>query len=411
MSAEVSSQREATRPRPRKSLAVWTVLGSFVVSLVAAELLLRRFAPMPDPYAREKESPSSKPKPISSEFPPFFSFATETEPGLPGMTAVRRHFTTNNAGFRGGALARPKPPDEYRVFMVGGSTTEDFYLDDTEALTFVLQGELNRRDGTRHVRVYGAGKGGDMSADHLAMISQRIVHLEPDLIVLFCGMNDLTAAIHRLDYCFFPEPRRPSYSLLNLAAFAATEFQLSRYAYAPLRRIFRPSSREILEAVTERSTYRAKVQVRKRAPLARERPRTDLPAYEENLKSIIGIAQANRIRLALVTQASSWNSKVDGGMADWHWMTYRHNVNVSYPEEWMEAALESNNDVMRRLGREYAVPVFDLSSATGKSREFFYDDCHFNVAGARRAAEELGGFVFDRFLREPVATETEKRPE
>jgi lysophospholipase L1-like esterase len=404
------TEGRAASPRPSKRFARWTVLGSLIVSLIAAEVLLRRFAPLPDPYAREKEPPSSKPKPISSEFPPQFSFATETEPGLPGMTAVRRRFTTNNAGFRGAALTRPKPHDEYRVFMVGGSTTEDFYLDDTEALTFVLQGELNRSNGARQIRVYGAGKGGDMSADHLAMISQRIVHLEPDLIILFCGMNDLTAAIHRLDYCFFPERKRPGYSLLNLAAFAATEFQLSRYAYAPLRRIFRPSSREILETVTERSTYRAKVQVRKRAPVARERPRTDLPSYEENLKSIIGIARANGIALALVTQASSWNSKVDGGMADWHWMTYRHNVNVSYPEEWMDAALESYNGVMRRLGQESGVPVFDLANAIGKSREFFYDDCHFNVAGARRAAEQLGGFVSDRFLR-PAATEMERRLE
>src|SRR5712692_4542973 len=99
MTAETPSELERTRPRRR--FALWTLCGSLVFSLIAAEVLLRHLAPMPDPYEREKEYPSRKPKPISSEFPPLFSFATEAEPDLPGLRPVRRRFTTNNAGFRG----------------------------------------------------------------------------------------------------------------------------------------------------------------------------------------------------------------------------------------------------------------------------------------------------------------------
>ena len=52
-------------------------------------------------------------------------------------------FTTNNMGFRGDELTMPKPANEFRIFMVGGSTTECLYLDDSKALTRVLQNELN----------------------------------------------------------------------------------------------------------------------------------------------------------------------------------------------------------------------------------------------------------------------------
>jgi len=149
-------------PKPVRSLAAWVIFVSFLVSLAAAEILLRLLAPLPDPYARFKLN--SPPKPISREFPLNFLLETEVEPGLPGIPARRGRFTTSNVAFRGGFLARPKPAAEYRVFMVRGSTTECLYLDATEALAFVLQEELNQRLGGKgQWRPYGAGQTGHIS--------------------------------------------------------------------------------------------------------------------------------------------------------------------------------------------------------------------------------------------------------
>jgi len=380
-------------PKPARRLAVRAIFGSLLVSLVAAEILLRLLAPLPDPYARFKVN--RPPKPISHEFPLNFSFETEAEPGLPGMPPGRRRFTTNNVGFRGSFLARPKPAAEYRLFMVGGSTAECFYLDDTEAVTFVLEEELKRRmGGERQWRVYGAGQSGNISYDHVAMISQRIVHLEPDMIIVLCGVNDLSAAIFNADYCFF-RSESERYSFRNLVSFVATEFQLPRYLYAPLKRLTGRSASETQQTITGRSIYRLRIAQRRQAPVAKKKPRADLAPYGENLKSIIGVARANGIHLVLVTQPSSWNSRVDPKAAEWHWMTHRDGVR--YPEEWMDEALEKYNDVMRRLGEENGVPVLDLARGMKKSLEFFYDDCHYNVAGARYVGEELGFFVSRRF--------------
>ncbi len=391
--------RESTlQPRPdppRKTIVAATVCGSLLLALAAAEVLLRVFAPAPDPYAHFKTT--REVKPIVHEFPPNFTFESRVEPGLPGMPPAHRRFSTNNVGFRGDFLARPKPPREYRIFMVGGSTTECLYLDDSEAITFVLQHELRRerRDG-RDYRVYGAGQSGNVSSDHVAMISQRIVHLEPDMIIVFAGINDLTASIYGKDYTFLQESETRRYSFLNLLSFVATEFQLPRYGYTLRKRLFKKSSREILEEIPAQSNYRVEIELRKSLPMARGRPRTDLRSYEENLRTILGIARAHRIALVFVTQASTWNSRVDPRAVEWHWMTHRRDV--VYREEWMDEALESYNDVMRRLGRENGTPVFDLARKLEKSLEFLYDDCHFNVAGARRAGQELGSFLSGQLL-------------
>lgn len=388
--------KAADRPSQRtRRLALWILVFSLGFSLIAAELFLRALAPLPDPYGRFKLVAS--PKPISRERPLKFSFPTEVEPGLPGMPRRPRRFTTNNVGHRGGFLARPKPASEYRVFMVGASTTECLYHDDSETVTFVLQEELRRRQaGRREWRVYGAGQSGDFSPDHLAVISQRVVHLEPDMIILFCGINDLSAAIFRLDYSFFPSAATTrKYSFRNLLTFVATEFQLPRYLYSSLKKLRGESVREALETIRSRSNYREKVAVRKRAPVATKRPRTDLVSYEQNLRSIIGVARAHGIPLLFVTQPSTWNSRVDPKAAEWHWMTYREGV--TYPPEWMDEALEKYNDVMRRLSAENGTPVLDLARSMEKSLEFFYDDCHFNISGAQHAGEALASFVAERF--------------
>jgi len=380
---------------PRKTIVAATVCGSLFLSLVAAEVLLRIFAPAPDPY--EKYKTIREAKPIVRENPPNFTFETRAEDGLPGMSPVRRLYSTNNVGFRGDFLARPKPPAEYRIFMVGGSTTECMYLDDSEAVTFVLQQELqrDRRDG-RDYRVYGAGQAGTRSYDHVAMISQRIVHLEPDMIIVFAGINDLTASIRGKDYTFLQDSETRRHSFLNLLSFVATEFQLPRYCHTLLKRLIKKSDREILEGIPAQTNYRVRVERRKRALMSQGRPRTDLRSYEENLRTIIGIGRAHRIALVFVTQASTWNSRVDPHAVEWHHMAYRRDV--VYREEWMDEAIESYNDVTRRVGREEGIPVFDLARDFEKSLEFFYDDCHFNVAGARRAGQELGAFVSGQLM-------------
>ena len=102
----------------------------------------------------------------------------------------------NEYGFRGDSVIVPKPKEEYRIFMVGGSTTECLYIDDSLAVNKQLQDRLL----DKNAKVYGAGKSGDDTPDHLAMIGHRILHLDPDMIVLFCGINDLRSLNNGYDF-------------------------------------------------------------------------------------------------------------------------------------------------------------------------------------------------------------------
>jgi lysophospholipase L1-like esterase len=365
---------------------------TLAATLLLAEVGLERFARVPDPYQSIK-APTPENRYIRSAFRPHTDLWTTAEPGLPGMSG-RHHFTSNNLGFRGDSLAIPKPPAERRVFVIGGSVVECFYLDDADALTAALQRDLQGRApaGTM-VRVYGAGKSGDRSDDHVSMLVHRIVHLEPDAIVLLAGVNDLTASIEGYDYLHLhvysrPPPRLGMLALLRLAA---TGFQIPRRLYFLFRLLRPPAEEELQEEIPLLSNYRQLAQKRQAAPRSDRPPATNEPAFARNLRTIAGVARAHKIRLAFVTQPSTWNSTVDPAIGDWQWMLLRKGV--AYRPDLMDQALERLNQVTRDVGAAEGVPVYDLAKAIPKSGQFFYDDVHLNVNGARAAADGVARFL------------------
>jgi len=381
--------------------AILLSLVSLAAVFLLAELALRALVPVPDPYERQARLKPQINQYIRMEYPKNYVAVTEAETGLPGLSGVN-HFSTNNYGFRGDSLAVPKPANEYRVFIVGGSTAECFYLDDEDEVGRVMQRELaGRVPAGKTPRVYNAGFSGAASDDHVAMVSQRLVHLEPDLIVVMSGINDLTRSIFNYDYLHYVE-YRPAYQkpwhkrLLTSSQIGRRLYYLTGQGEAD------PNA--LQEERPLKTNYAGLIGLQKTVPPTDVEPRTDEPSYERNLRSLAGIARANRVPLILVTQQTTWNSDVDPGTRKWQWMRYRDGV--TYAEEPMDLALERLNVVMRRVGESEGVPVLDLSATLPKATRYFYDDCHFTVEGAAEVGRRLATLVGDMHApREDAAHE------
>ncbi len=355
-------------------------------TLLLAELAMWIVVPLADPYKTERRTATY----IRRAHQPHSALTFQAEPGLPGMKGVTR-WTTNNLGFRGGELVSPKPLDELRVFLIGGSTTECLIVDDADSLDAVVQKTMQERVSDRaRVRVYNAGVSGDRSDDHVAILTQRIAHLQPDVIVVFAGINDLLSAIQGHDFLHLPTRVRPPWMLL------ATQSQLGRLAYYSVK--FRLPYRESTQDETFVTAYQYGVKRQKSARAASEPPTFDTRGYENNLRTLAGVAAGHGIALIFITQQTTWNSDVDPDAADWQWML---NVDdVRYAEDDMQRALERMNDSMRQIADSLAVPLYDLARLMPKSTEFFYDDAHFNTNGARVAGTQLAAVILERIARD-----------
>jgi len=101
----------------------------------------------------------------------------------------------NSLGFRGDEFSQTKPLNTYRIFIIGGSTTLGNSGESSVDTTIpgILQKIFDSYDSGQKIEVINAGFSGGNSDSELNLIKQKLVHYQPDLVVVYDGWNDLKA--------------------------------------------------------------------------------------------------------------------------------------------------------------------------------------------------------------------------
>ena len=99
-------------------------------------------------------------------------------------------YSINEHGFRGESFDFVKGNDEYRIIMVGGSTT--FGLGSTsndQTIPSHLESILNEKF-QKNIKVINAGVIASTSRSEVYYIQNHLIKFQPDLIIVFDGYND-----------------------------------------------------------------------------------------------------------------------------------------------------------------------------------------------------------------------------
>lgn len=154
------------------------VLGmGLLISLLIAELVLHIKNPF---LSRVRGSEILLPSNVKYEF---------KNVKIRGLDSHILH-NKNSLGFRG-----PELPDDtsiFRIFCVGGSTTECFYLSDGKDWPALLFKNLKKAG--KNIWVNNAGLDGHSSRGHLILLKNHLLKLKPDMVVFLTGCNDVAAA-------------------------------------------------------------------------------------------------------------------------------------------------------------------------------------------------------------------------
>lgn len=271
-------------------------------------------------------------------------------------------------------LAVPKPAGVFRIVCTGGSTTFDLLAADDASTWPARLGSLL---GPR-VDVANAGFPGWTSLESLVSLEIRDLDLDPDLVVVFSGVNDLQPAGY--------VPFSPDYS----AGHADILPRVLGVSAVPVRLVSRSV---LLEWV------RGRLRVPGGAPAAEGfapayawagGPRQDdIPAaavavYERNLRSTIAAARAHGARTLLVAQAARIRSGHEA--ADREWL-----------EGWAPgltpagylAGLARYNAVARSLAVDGETLFVDPFAEGAFPESAFADPVHFTPEGSERFAQSL----------------------
>jgi lysophospholipase L1-like esterase len=313
------------RGRAAKTVALFLVASA--ISCGAAELVWRAN------LYRTGRGFFDDPREFTS---PFFTTFDEPRPIVFGSELY----------YRNGKVARDKGPREIRVICLGGSTTVNFRA----GISFpeLLEGRLAARGSAHEVRVLNAGSEGYSTAHLLVNLSLRNLDAQPDIVVVFENINDLSAMWFgdevASDYAnkyktdFYLGFRHRTGVIASVAKIS----RLARFAFSRIQALEFPRSES-----RERSSYDR-----------------GLTIFTRNLRNLVAVSQANRVRLLLASQPARSDFRAHPGFAAY-------------------------NRTIEQVAAETGVAFVDLARIVTDDRFFLDDAIHNNRAGVEAVAEAL----------------------
>lgn len=369
------------------AFAVLYLMALAVLCFVTAEVFLRLALPEPQRYFI---------------WPPHMHVVFEAnDTATPGVTGPG-HFMTNSLGLRSD---EPFPDRERTIYVFGGSTAADVYLDQREAWVTQLQDRLNAISGQPKTWVGNLGRSSLATLHALLQFEYLLPTLpKPDMFIAYAGVNDLQLA---LKSSYLPDMTREmhmdwTFSLRPSAGGFLQELAVTRF----WRRIADWWSRSSIGVTQTHSAdgFNAWRQCRQAAPpenLLRALPDLSpaLEEYRKNLDLMVDKAAEYGAEMVFVTQAAIWSESMTpddralllaaGVGPNTVWCEQKR----YFAPEAMADGLRKFNDVMREVCRDSGITCIDLDRKLAKTHAHFYDDMHFNELGARTAAEIVANAI------------------
>lgn len=298
--------------------------------------------------------------------------------GVPGIIGVQE-ITTDDKGFRTTKHVNYKDKDKrvFRIFAIGGSTTEQIYLDDRSTWTHLLQEKLSNSFQEKEIEVINTGVSGTRISHHYFMLKE-IKQYNPDMVIFLVGFNDWN---HHIVTHFYPP-----------IDFTFDKTLLGR----TIRRNYEAFVQYRLSSHNEMSQAQPIVEdvyKEKRGSLSRKTRKTYKPEtvpsyYKDYLLRIVSFCNQNDIKCVFLTQPTGYHEKASDEYKKSFWMTPAE-TKYTLDFESMVHISDLYNRFIMTFALSNGVHVIDLSTEIPGSFEYMYDDCHFNVDGANKVAEVI----------------------
>ena len=281
----------------------------------------------------------------------------------------------NSLGFRGEEITLPKPKGTYRIVILGGSSAytaavKDWHKDWARK----LQKELRQIYNNDNIEVINAACGGWNSWESLINLEFRVLDIEPDMIIIYHGTNDVhTRQINPEFYTGDNSGRRKQwegpeypfyYKSMVIRIFTGINPEGGIEAFVGAEDTFPRALKD--PGFNEKLNMTPMEAVKKNPPIF----------FERNLRNMIAIAKEHNISVLLSTWAHS--NQFGDYTATPHY----------------EYGFKENNEAVKKVGKSHNIPVYDFASEMPIDKQYWHDGRHVNEKGA-----ELKGKLFAQFIK------------
>jgi lipoprotein NlpI len=272
----------------------------------------------------------------------------------------------DSLGFRGPEIDKVK--HRPRVVCLGGSTTYGWMeKDPSKTFPAMMERDLSHY---RRVEVVNAGMPMASSAEILATLQFRVLPIEPDLVLLHIGLNDVYPELmpgYKPDYTHDRRPWEGNALDWFPMRWLFLRFNITKLLALSALRNDGESMAQFGFVVPEHSKWRGFCESGDADSEER------YVGFRDNLRGILAICAANGITV-VVTPTNVRGEDLR-----------------KYPA--LSKAYSKNISIMRGLSKKFPMVYFFDSRSIGLSDEDFIDMCHTTPHGAALKAEAFSDFI------------------
>jgi lysophospholipase L1-like esterase len=290
-------------------------------------------------------------------------------------------------GFKGYGFDFVKSENELRIIALGDSTTEGIMLFPNQTFPYHLERLLQKVFSEKKITVINAGIGGHNSGFNLAYLALRLIHFEPDIIIIKSGYNDYDvyrknlpflvdySDIYGIPFKAFPLPVPVPFFVKYIywgKVWAANRLSLSQKAFGN---------------ANDRRTGDLKT-----FPKQRKTPKNNKPwnIYKRHIVSMIGIARENGATPILLDLPLHSNIKKFGF------------------EDWFKTMVNNFDGILKTISLEQDVLLVETKRYLDDSD--FTDHVHNPSKGNLKIAIRLANSIAEILGRKAAWTFGEELP-
>jgi lysophospholipase L1-like esterase len=319
---------------------------------------------------------------------PFLVFGPRIDWQIPGKARPELAYF-NRQGLRTREVIGPPMPGEYRVFALGGSTTENVWNDEGVHWPLTLEWALHAA-GRTDVRVYNAAMSAYSSAHSLVRLQFDLLQYEPDLVVVMHNVNDLTVNYFAAHAGMAADPNyRAKYGLDRFTGVVRDEdVVLSRLWHSVSVRL-----RALRQDAPPRLTGEYDLE-------------PGLRAFRSNLRSLAAVARAAGTEVLLLTMpASASRAKYDSVAA----LGWTGDAGPLPSYERFQRDFDTYNRAILEVGAREGIDVVDMAARFPRDDSLFVDVVHYTAAGIRAFGTILAEALLPR-LPPPAGVGADRAP-
>jgi hypothetical protein len=329
-------------------------------------------------------------------------------PFLQYQMANDRELQINSNNFRGNEITKNKPPNTYRIFVIGGSTVFNRQLPVEKTPTAILENLLSKKLANKKIEVINAGNDGYTTEHAIIQYLFKIKDFNPDMIIMWHGINDWYYS------CSPPERAYGSYKSDYSHFYSASGRMVHRY-FQPqpvvsinlisldlflkfmADNLFSDLTNEIKRINQFPDIY---TRVEKDMQYEMEYPSID--AYKRNIVSLINSTNADNVKLILGNQPFLYKENMSEEELRTIWMPaeFCPKDNKIPSLASVRKSISEFNISTEKIANENNIPFIDLEKTLPKESVNFVDDVHYTEEGSQKIGQHLFEFIISEKIIE-----------